>query len=101
MNTGSTSVLGVRDDLSRFDVQIALGGFLAGNSNIAYLAYQQDPRQFVSRCRDQDLELFTVKRTHIELFCSLGGTPTHTTALPMQEDQQQRPSKPRPTIPDR
>jgi integrase/recombinase XerD len=67
MNTGSTSLV-LRDDLSRFDVQIALGGFLAGYSNNTFLAYQQDLRQFVSWCSNQDLELFTVKRTHIELF---------------------------------
>jgi site-specific recombinase XerD len=68
MNTGSTSSLVLRDDLSRFDVQIALGGFLTGYSNNTYLAYQQDLRQFVSWCSNQDLELFSVKRTHIELF---------------------------------
>jgi integrase/recombinase XerD len=68
MNTGSTSSLVLRDDLSRFDVQIALGGFLAGYSNNTFLAYRQDLRQFVSWCGDQDLELVTVKRTHIELF---------------------------------
>jgi integrase/recombinase XerD len=67
MNTGSTSLV-LRDDLSRFDAQIALGGFLAGYSNNTFLAYQQDLRQFVSWCSNQDLELFTVKRTHIELF---------------------------------
>jgi integrase/recombinase XerD len=68
MNTGSTSSLVLRDDLSRFDVQIALGGFLAGYLNNTFLAYQQDLRQFVSWCGDQDLELLGVKRTHIELF---------------------------------
>jgi len=68
MNTGSTSPLVVRDDLSRFDVQIALGGFLTGYSNNTLLAYRQDLCQFVSWCSNQDLELFTVKRTHIELF---------------------------------
>ncbi len=68
MNSGSTSSLDLRDDLSRFDVQIALGGFLAGYSNNTFLAYQQDLRQFASWCNDQNLELFTVKRTHIELF---------------------------------
>jgi integrase/recombinase XerD len=67
MNTGSTSLV-LRDNLSRFDVQIALGGFLAGYSNNTFLAYQQDLRQFVSWCSNQDLELFTVKQTHIELF---------------------------------
>jgi integrase/recombinase XerD len=68
MNTGSASSLVLRDDSSRFDVQIALGGFLAGYSSNTFLAYQQDLRQFVSWCSNQDLELFTVKRTHIELF---------------------------------
>ncbi len=67
MNTGSTSSLVLRDDLSRFDVQIALGGSLAGYSNNTFLAYQQDLRQFVSWRGNQDLELFSVKRTHIEL----------------------------------
>jgi len=37
------------DDLTRFDVRIALGGFLAGYSNNTFLAYQQDLCQFVSR----------------------------------------------------
>ncbi len=68
MNTGSTSSLVLPEDLSRFDVQIALEGFLAGYSNNTFLAYQQDLRQFVSWCSNQDLELFAVKRTHIELF---------------------------------
>jgi integrase/recombinase XerD len=68
MNTGSTSSLVFRDDLSRFYFQIALGDFLAGYSNNTFLAYQQDLRQFVSWCGDQDLELLGVKRTHIELF---------------------------------
>jgi len=68
MNTGSTSSLVLRDDLSRFDVQIALGGFLTGYSNNTFLAYQQDLRQFLSWCGDQDLELFSVRRTNIELF---------------------------------
>jgi hypothetical protein len=55
MNTGSASSLVLRDDLSRFDVQIALGGFLAGYSNNTFLAYQQDLRQFVSWCGDRIL----------------------------------------------
>jgi len=58
----------LQDDLSRFDVQVALGGLLAGYSNNTFLAYQQDLRQFVSWCSSEDLELFAVKRTHIELF---------------------------------
>jgi site-specific recombinase XerD len=68
MNTGSASSLVLRDDPSRSDIQIALGGFLAGYSNNTFLAYQQDLRQFVSWRSNQDLELFIVKRTHIELF---------------------------------
>jgi integrase/recombinase XerD len=68
MSTGSTSSLVLRDDLSQFDVQIALGGFLAGYSNNTFLTYQQDLCQFVSWCSDQNLEHFAVKRSHIELF---------------------------------
>jgi site-specific recombinase XerD len=66
MNTGATSHLVPRDDLSRFGTQIALGDFLAGYSNNTFLACQQDLRQFVPWCSDQGLELFRVKRTHIE-----------------------------------
>ena len=67
MNAQSTSSLVLRDDLPLFDVQLALGGFLAGYSNNTFLAYQQVLRQFLSWCSNRDLELFNVKRTHIEL----------------------------------
>jgi len=73
MNTGSTSSLVLRDDSSRLDVQVALGGFLAGYSSNTYLAYQQDLRQFVSWCSKQDLDLFTLKRTHIERLAAVHG----------------------------
>jgi len=68
MNTGSSASLALRGDISRFELQVALGGFLAGYSENTLLAYQQDLRQFVSWCHSQDLELFSVRRTHIELF---------------------------------
>jgi len=68
MNTGSSASLALRGDLSRFEAQVALGGFLAGYSENTLLAYEQDLRQFVSWCHSQGLELFSVRRTHIELF---------------------------------
>ena len=67
MNIESTSSLILRDDLSRFDVEVSLRGFLAGYSGNTLLAYQQDLRQFISWCDDQRLEIFEVRRTHIEL----------------------------------
>ncbi len=68
MNSGSSTTLVLRDDTSRFDLQVALGGFLAGYSGNTLLAYRQDLRQFVSWCDNQGVELFSVRRTHIELF---------------------------------
>jgi len=68
MNTGSSTSLALRDGLSGFDVQVALGGFLAGYSENTLLAYQQDLHQFVSWCHNQGVDVFAVQRTHIELF---------------------------------
>lgn len=42
MNTESTSSLVRGDDLSRFDVQVVLQGFLASYSSNTLLAYHQD-----------------------------------------------------------
>ncbi len=47
---------------------MALAGFLTGYSGNTRLAYQQDLRQFVAWCTNQDLDLLAVRRTHIELF---------------------------------
>ncbi len=68
MNSGSLATLALRGDTSRFELQVALGGFLAGYSENTLLAYRQDLRQFVSWCESQGVEVFAVRRTHIELF---------------------------------
>jgi len=68
MNSGLSTTLALRHDTSGFDLQVALGGFLAGYSGNTLLAYRQDLRQFVSWCDNQGVELFSVRRTHIELF---------------------------------
>jgi len=63
----STSLASV-EDASTFELQIALGGFLAGYSGNTLLAYRQDLRHLVSRCGSQGVDVFSVRRTHIELF---------------------------------
>ena len=68
VNTGSSASLALRGDISGFETQVALSGFLAGYSENTLLAYQQDLRQFVPWCQSQGLGLFSVRRTHIELF---------------------------------
>ena len=68
MGTGSTAELVVRRDDRDFEVQLALGGFLAGYSGNTRLAYQQDLRLYVGWCHRQQVQLFDVRRTHIELF---------------------------------
>ena len=77
------SALALTFDSDRLDVQLAIGGFLAGYSGNTRLAYQQDLRCFVTWCWNHDLAVFTVRRTHIELFArslELGGAPRATTA---------------------
>ncbi len=68
MGIGSTEALVLWSEDRAFEVDVALAGFLAGYSGNTRLAYQQDLRQFVSWCYDQELGLFAVRRTHIELF---------------------------------
>jgi site-specific recombinase XerD len=68
MNSGSLATLALRGDTSRLELQVALGGFLAGYSENTLLAYRQDLLQFVSWCDSQGVGVFSVRRTHIELF---------------------------------
>jgi hypothetical protein len=65
---GSSEALVLWSEDRASEVDVALAGFLAGYSGNTRLAYQQDLRQFVSWCYDQELGLFAVRRTHIELF---------------------------------
>lgn len=45
-----------------------MGGFLAGYSGNTRLACQQDLRHYAVWCHRQQIPLFDVRRTHIELF---------------------------------
>ena len=77
------SALALTLDSDRLDVQLAIGGFLAGYSGNTRLAYQQDLRCFVTWCWNRNLPVFEVRRTHIELFArslELGGAARATTA---------------------
>ena len=59
---------------------MALGGFLAGYSGNTRLACQQDLRQYAVWCHRQQIPLFDVRRTHIELFARWlehRGRPSH------------------------
>ncbi len=51
-----------------FRARVAMGGFLAGYSGTTFEAYGLDLRQWSQWCLDHDLDLFEVRRAHIELF---------------------------------
>ena len=51
-----------------FRARVAMGGFLAGYSGMTFEAYALDLRQWSQWCLDHDLDLFEVRRAHIELF---------------------------------
>jgi len=51
-----------------FRARVAMGGFLAGYSGKTLEAYGLDLRQWSQWCFDHDLDLFEVRRAHIELF---------------------------------
>ncbi|MGI9584105.1 MAG: tyrosine-type recombinase/integrase [Acidimicrobiia bacterium] len=68
MDSGSSTTLALRGDTSTIELEVALGGFLAGYSENTLLAYRQDLRQFVAWCDRQQVEVFSVRRAHIELF---------------------------------
>jgi site-specific recombinase XerD len=67
MGLAETALMVRRDDRD-FEVQLALGGFLAGYSGNTRLAYQQDLRLYVGWCHQHGIGLLDVRRTHIELF---------------------------------
>jgi integrase/recombinase XerD len=62
------SALALTIDSDSLDVQLAIGGFLAGYSGNTRQAYQQDLRCYITWCWNNDLGVFGVRRTHIELF---------------------------------
>ena len=47
---------------------MAVASFLAGYTGQTFDAYALDLRQWVAWCADHDLDLFEVRRAHIELF---------------------------------
>jgi site-specific recombinase XerD len=51
-----------------FRARVAVGGFLAGYTGQTFAAYALDLRQWVRWCAEHDLDLFEVRRAHIELF---------------------------------
>jgi site-specific recombinase XerD len=51
-----------------FRARVAVGGFLAGYSAKTLEAYALDLRQWSQWCLDHDIDLFEVRRAHIELF---------------------------------
>lgn len=51
-----------------FRARVAMGGFLAGYSGKTFEAYALDLHQWCQWCFDHDLDLFDVRRAHIELF---------------------------------
>jgi integrase/recombinase XerD len=69
MRIGSSSVAMARRSKDQaFEIQMALAGFLTDCSGNTRLAYQQDLRQFVAWCTNQDPDLLAGRRTHIEMF---------------------------------
>jgi site-specific recombinase XerD len=51
-----------------FRVRVAVASFLAGYTGQTFDAYALDLRQWVRWCADHDLDVFEVRRAHIELF---------------------------------
>jgi integrase/recombinase XerD len=68
MGIGAESSLTIVHERESFEVQYSLGGFLAGYSGNTRDAYQQDLLTFIGWCQIQQVEVFGVRRTHIELF---------------------------------
>jgi integrase/recombinase XerD len=62
------SVLAVKSPDWIVEVHIAAGGFLAGYSGNTLLAYRQDLISFFDWCRRCGIDVFDVKRSHLELF---------------------------------
>ena len=55
-------------DFDSFAVRQAIAGFLAGYGTSTRDAYGLDLRQWLRWCASHELEVFAVKRAHIELF---------------------------------
>lgn len=49
-------------------IRLAVAGYLAGSSQLTRQVYALDLRTWVSWCERHGLDLFSVRRAHIELF---------------------------------
>ena len=63
----STAVVLAEDPAEQAEA-MAVGGFLAGYAGATRTSYATDLRIFAIWCRQADLRLLTVKRSHLELF---------------------------------
>ncbi|MDP8960633.1 MAG: hypothetical protein M3N32_03295 [Actinomycetota bacterium] len=75
----STDVVLAEDPAERVEA-MAVGGFLAGYAGATRTSYATDLRIFAAWCRQADLRLLTVRRSHLELFgrwMELGGPCGH------------------------
>ena len=66
-NTSSTEIV-VYDDPLHVSERVAVAAFLAGYRGGTRTSYTTDLRIFACWCHDHHLNLFNVKRAHLELF---------------------------------
>jgi integrase/recombinase XerD len=62
-----TAVVLAEDPAERVEA-MAVGGFLAGYAGATRTSYATDSRIFAAWCRQAELSLLTVRRSHLELF---------------------------------
>ncbi len=66
MSTISCTTVVLAEDPSERTKAMAVGGFLAGYSGATRTSYATDLRVFATWCRQPDLSLLTVNRSHLE-----------------------------------
>ncbi len=68
MSTITCTAVVLAEDLPERAEAMAVAGFLAGYAGATRTSYATDLRLFAAWCRQADLGLLTVKRSHLELF---------------------------------
>ena len=68
MSTITCTAVALAEEPAGRTEAIAVGGFLAGYGGTTSTSYATDLRIFATWCRQADLSLLTVKRSHLELF---------------------------------
>ena len=68
MSTTTCTAVVLAEDSSERTEAMAVGGLLAGYAGATRTSYATDLRIFATWCRQADLGLFTVRRSHLELF---------------------------------